>query len=70
MKKINRAELRGKPLDSDCKKAHTSTHEYGKDDNRGFCLGIKDLMTEEPLEKCEVCKAFVFNAEPLEEESK
>lgn len=65
MKKINRTELRGKPLDSDCKEAHTMTHEYGQDDNRVFCFGIKNLMTEEPLEKCEACKAFVFNAEPL-----
>ena len=26
---INRAKLRGKPLDSDCKQAHRTTHEYG-----------------------------------------
>lgn len=38
MKKVNRAKLRGKPLDSDCKTAHTSTGEYGNDDRRVFCL--------------------------------
>ena len=26
---INRAKLRGKPLDSDCKRANRTTHEYG-----------------------------------------
>ena len=27
---INRAKLRGKPLDSDCKRANRTTHEYGE----------------------------------------
>ena len=26
---ISREKLRGKPLDSDCKQAHRTTHEYG-----------------------------------------
>lgn len=68
MKKVNRARLRGKPLDSDCKTAKTSTGEYGNDDRRVFCYGIIDSMNDEYLEKCKVCGAFVYNAKPLEVE--
>lgn len=59
-----RAELRGKPLDDDCKIAIISTHEYGMEDNRKFCYGLMEMTTEEVLEKCKGCKAFVDNAEP------
>ena len=64
---INRAKLRGKPLDDDCKKANTTTQEYGLQDNRVFCFGLFDPKTDERLDKCVNCKAFVYNAEPLEE---
>lgn len=30
---INRAKLRGKPLDGDCKRANRTTHEYGEKDD-------------------------------------
>jgi len=64
-----RAKIRGKSLDEDCKKAIISTHEYGPDDNRKFCYGLYEMSTEETLEKCNICKAFVYNAkEPLKEE--
>lgn len=66
MKKVNRAMLRGKPLDRDCKSAHTSTGEYGNDDRRVFCYGYIDCETEETLTKCKECGAFVYNAKPLE----
>lgn len=65
MKRVNRAKLRGRPLDSDCKKANRSTGEYGNDDRRVFCYGIIDMMNDEYLTKCKQCGAFVFNAKPL-----
>lgn len=68
MKKVNRAKLRGKPLDSDCKSANTTTGEFGSDDKRVFCYGIIDAMNDEYLMKCKECGAFVYNAEPLEVE--
>lgn len=69
MKIINRAQLRGKPLDILCKRARTTSNEYGPDDNRVFCYGLADCMTEELLDCCKNCKAYVGNAEPPEEES-
>lgn len=66
MKKISRAKLRGKKLDEDCKVACTSTNEYGPDDDRVFCYGLVDCSTDEFFEKCKNCKAFVYNATPLE----
>ena len=66
MMEINRAELRGKPLDLDCKKAHTTRHEYGQQDERVFCLGLCDKKTDDIIKKCLNCKAWVKNAEPLE----
>ena len=66
MKKINRAQLRGKPLDEDCNKAYRTTHEYGLDDNRIFCYGLIDRMNDEELPKCRECGAWAYNAKPLE----
>ena len=66
MKKVNRAVLRGKPLDSDCKSANTTTGEFGNDDKRIFCYGLIDAMNDEYLTKCKECGAFVYNAKPLE----
>ena len=68
MKKVNRAMLRGKPLDEDCKSANTTTGEFGSADNRVFCYGWIDMMTDEYLEKCKECGAFIQNAKPLEAE--
>ena len=65
-----RAAMRGKPLDEDCKKARISTHEYGPNDNRKFCLGLYDMMTDETLSKCKECKAFALNAENIKGVSK
>lgn len=36
---LDRAVVRGKPLDKDCKRANVSKHEYGPNDNRCFCYG-------------------------------
>lgn len=62
---IDRAKLRGKPLDKECYRAIRTTHEYGFQDDRIFCYGLMDSMTEELLDKCKECKAMVDNAEPL-----
>ena len=68
MKRITRKQLRGKPLDPLCKKANTTTNEYGLEDKRVFCCGIWEAMTDEPIERCRACKAFVQNEEPPKEE--
>lgn len=68
MKRISRAQLRGEPLLSMCRKARTTTHEYGMRDNRVFCMGLIDGMTDDVEEKCLDCKAYVFNAEPPKED--
>lgn len=65
---INRAKLRGKKLDEDCKKANTTTHEYGLNDDRVFCYGLYDFGGVDLIEKCEKCKAYVYNAQPLSKE--
>lgn len=64
---INRAKLRGAPLELFCKRAHTTTHEYGQDDDRVFCYGIVNCMNDELLSDCRNCKAHVDNAEPPKE---
>ena len=65
MKKITRADLRGKPLDRDCHKAYRTTNEYGAEDDRVFCLGLIDCMTDELLEKCKDCDAHIDHITPL-----
>ena len=65
MKTVNRAILRGKKLDADCKKASITINEYGPQDNRLFCYGLVDCSTESYLEKCINCGAFIDNAKPL-----
>lgn len=64
---ISRAKLRGKELDKDCKTAHTTSHEYGLDDDRVFCYGLVDYSTDELIEKCKNCKALAYNATPPRE---
>lgn len=66
-KRITRAQLRGEPLYWYCKRATTTTHEYGQHDNRVFCHGFIDCATDELCETCAECKAHVRNAEPIEE---
>lgn len=68
---ISREKLRGKPLDKDCKKAMRTTHEYGPHDNRVFCYGLYEDMSDwEIQQKCRECGAYVWNSEPLEEVKK
>lgn len=62
--KMTRADLRGKPLDSDCRKANTSRGERGADDMRVFCYGRADGMTDELLDKCRRCGALAWNETP------
>ena len=62
---INRAKLRGKPLDSDCKKAHRTTHECGMKDDRVYCYGLlKDMSEWQIKEKCRKCGAYIDNITP------
>lgn len=67
MKTVDRAKLRGKPLDPMCYKAKTSRHEFGRNDNRVFCYGLVDAMTDEVLPQCRECKALVDFAKPMED---
>lgn len=63
---ISRAKIRGEKLDEDCKRAYTTSHEYGPDDDRVFCYGLIDCSTDDLIEKCRNCKALAYNATPLE----
>lgn len=46
----------------------TQPYEYGLDDNRVFCHGLYNCRTDEIIEKCLRCKAFIYNAKPLVKE--
>lgn len=64
-KRKTRAQLRGKPLDEDCRKiARSDSGQYGPQDRRCYCTGIWDPMHEEILSKCRECRAWNNNAEP------
>lgn len=65
MRGIDRAQLRGKELDEDCRRAHVTRHEYGPGDNRVFCHGL-EWQPGSYEEKCTACPAFVWNAAPPE----
>lgn len=74
MKKISRIKLRGgKPFpfnkpDDNCKKANTTTHEFGPNDNRVFCYGLYTSYQSGYIrEECLNCGAYVYNATPLKE---
>lgn len=60
-KLINRADLRGKPLDNDCKTAHICSIELDTGIKICHCYGIIDCYTDDYLEKCKTCKAFEGN---------
>ena len=66
MKRVSRARLRGERLEPMCKKAHTTTNEYGLNDKRVFCCGIWEPATGGPTQTCQMCAAFVWNATPPE----
>lgn len=42
VKRVSRAQLRGQPLDPVCKRAKTTSGEYGAEDKRVFCYGMGD----------------------------
>lgn len=63
---MNRVQLRGEPLEGFCKKAKTTTNEYGLEDKRIFCYGWIDNLTGDYLDECRFCGAHVYNAKPLE----
>ena len=56
---IDRAKLRGKPLLDMCKNRPDiiSRNECGENDNRQFCRGFVDMMTDDYLPECRNCGA-------------
>ena len=63
MKRKTRAQMRGKPLDDDCKKySRPDSGQFGPEDKRCFCTGIWNKMYEEYERKCIVCPAWASNA--------
>ena len=60
---ISRAKLKCKPLDRDCMRANKTTHEYGIKDDRVYCYGLYEDMSDwEIRKKCRKCGAYVDNA--------
>ena len=71
MARYDRAILRGKPLDEDCKRAKISKHEFGLNDKRCYCYGLFAPNTIYELHpKCQKCGAYCMNAKPQEEKNK
>lgn len=69
MKRKTRAQMRGKPLDDDCKRyGRPDPYQYGENDKRCFCTGIWNKMYEEIERDCLTCNAWNGNAEPPKEE--
>lgn len=71
MNRINRAKLRGIPLEPYCKEANTTTNEFGKEDKRVYCFGLYDNNFPNRLgdficDECKNCKAFIDNITPLD----
>lgn len=63
MKRKTRAQMRGKPLDDDCKKyGRPDSGQFGPEDKRCFCTGIWNRMYDDYERKCIVCPALVSNA--------
>lgn len=69
IKAVNRAMLRGKRLDDDCRRAIISKYEYGPSDNRCFCYGLyENYSVYEIKNKCIKCGAYFMNAKPPKKE--
>lgn len=72
MKRISRAMLRGKALEPYCKKANTTSMEYGSEDKRVYCYGLYQNnisgTSDEIADCCKQCKAYIDNITPLEKE--
>ena len=72
MKRISRATLREKPLEPYCKKANTTTMEYGKKDKRVYCYGLYQNNIcgtgDWIADCCKECKAYIDNITPLDKE--
>ena len=58
--RVNRAQMRGRPLDADCYKAHLSMHEYVTETHD--YIGCYGLVSEPdtPLDKCRKCGAYAL----------
>lgn len=69
MKRKTRAQMRGKPLDDDCKKyGRPDSGQFGPEDRRCFCTGMLDRMTDDIVDKCRECAAWNALATPIETE--
>lgn len=65
--KSTRADMRGKPLEKECRRARVSRFECGPNDDRVFCCGLVDPMYDDYAKECWECGAFCLNAMPNEE---
>lgn len=65
MKKVNRQELRGKPLEVDCKCASTDYEIVNNKIKYTYCLGWVDKRNDEIIDRCKNCKAFVDNVSTM-----
>lgn len=69
MKRVTRAQLRGKPLDADRKRwGKPDPYQFGRKDKRCFCTGMLDRMTDDFVDKCRECAAWSPLATPIEVE--
>lgn len=69
MKRVSRAQLRGKPLDEDCRRyGRPDPYQYGWFDKRCFCTGIWNNMYDDFEKKCQECSAWGGNAVPPKDE--
>ena len=69
-KKVPREELRGAPLDKDCKYAFSSTSYFGAFENRELCCGLfEDMKTGKKREKCLKCGAYFKNCKVVKVKS-
>ncbi len=68
MKRVTRADLRGKPLEPYCKNANTTN-----DGNCVVCYGLYQNnisgTSDEIAGCCKSCKAYVDNVTPLKDKS-
>ena len=64
MKIVNRALLRGAPLETMCRQAKTTHHEFGREDRRVFCFGVTEAGGANLMPPCRTCRAHVDYARP------
>lgn len=63
--KKTRADMRGKPLMEECRKAAIIHDEGGNKEDICFCCGLRDRMFDDFWEECHRCGAFFMNADTV-----